>query len=157
MWVKAVGGALVMLGGAMTSLILNRAASDKLSRLDALLSLLSYIRSQIDLFCLPIGEILKRADPELLLRCGAPESANGFGELISELEPRPDDEVMKLLAAFESTLGELYREEQLKSLDYYISELSALRDRLSGELGKRRRLNRTLCLSAAAAIVILFI
>ncbi len=154
---KLVGGALVMLGGALTALMLDRALNERLSRLDALLSLLRFIRAQIDCFCLPVEEIFGRVDDELLSACGVVSRPRNFDELISGLEPTPDEQVMKLLRSFSLSLGASYREEQLKSSDYHISSLTAIRDKLASEIGKRKKLNTTLCLSAAAAIVILFI
>ncbi len=157
MWVKLVGGALVMSGGAVTALMLNRALNERLSRLDALLSLLRFIRAQIDCFCLPVGEILRRVDVELFDACGVTPRPTDFDSLITQLDPVPDEAVMKLLRSFSAQLGASYRAEQLKSCDYHISELTAIREAFAGELKKRKKLNTTLCLSAAAAIVILFI
>ncbi len=146
-----------MAGGWLTALMLDRALTERLSRLDAILSLLRFIRAQIDCFCLPVEEIFRRVDPELLLACGAASRPTDFDGLTAQLDPAPDEQVMKLLRSFASQLGASYREEQLKSADYHISALTAIRDKLAGELGKRKKLNMTLCLSAAAAIVILFI
>ncbi len=146
-----------MSGGALTAMMLNRALSERLSRLDALLTLLRFIRSQIDCFCLPIGEILRRVDVELLISCGVIGRPTDFEDLIMGLEPPPDESVMKLLRSFSVCLGASYREEQLKSCDYHISTLAEIRESFGGELKKRKKLNTTLCLSAAAAVVILFI
>ncbi len=146
-----------MLGGALTALIINRSLTERLDRIDALLHLMRFIRSQIDCFCLPMSEIFLRVDEELLRACGVELRPESFEILISRLEPKPDDNVMKLLTSFSSQLGSSYREEQLKSLDYHISALSDIRESFEGELKKRKKLNLTLCLSAAAGIVILFI
>ena len=53
--------------------------------------------------------------------------------------------------------GSGYRDEELRRLSYYEKELSDELQRLSGELPSKKKINLTLCISAAIAIVILMI
>ncbi len=154
---KIIGCVLVLLGGAVTARQLNRALDGRLSRLECLVSLLKFFRLQIDCYCVPVGEIFRRADKELLEGCGLSGVPSSFAEFMSSLDPPPDPEIGNILTSFERELGASYRDDQLKSCDYHISRLSEIYSAAVLETQKRKKLNRTLCFSATAAVVILLI
>ena len=155
--VKLLGLFLIFLGGALSSAILNRSLASRLKRSEALLSLIRFIRLQIDLYCLPIDEIFRRADPELYTSLGLSSPPHSFTELKSSLDPPPDGELGRLVESFDRELGASFRDDQLRVCDYHLARLSELHERSVDEIAQKRKLNRTLCLGAAIAIIILLI
>ncbi len=157
LWFKLFGCALIMLSGAVGAALLSRAESERLKRIDALIELLRFIRREIDYFCVPINEIFRRADPRILKECGVSGTVTDFDSFISSLSPEPDGEIKNILTSFSRELGVSYREEQLKNCDLHINTLLSLRDRAYTESKKNKKLHTTLCISAAAAVVILLL
>ena len=153
---KLIGASLVVASAAFIAHIRNREIDEKISQIKALCSLISFFRSQIDLFCVPVGEIFKRADANLIKKCRFAKGGENAASF-SELEGNLPDDVLALLSSFSSELGTLYREEQLKSCDHYISRLKEKLDLLESNAPKQKKLNTVLFLSAAIGIVILFI
>ena len=154
-----VAGAIVVLLCALEcARRLNKSADADLCTVDAYLSLLRYARSQIDMYALPVGEIFARCSRELLGSCGwlderTPES---FDELFSSCEIS-DKEARNIVFEFCSEFGKNYREEELRRCDFAINALEGCRERIFSELAKKKKLNITLCLSGALALIILLI
>ena len=153
-----VGAILVLLAGLEGARRLNRSAEEDLARVDAYLSLLKYVRTQIDCYALPIGEIFGRCSEELLYTCGW--SQKGSPSTVDELfscNKISDKEAKNVIFEFCSDFGRSYREEQLKRCDSCINSLEKCRERLAGEVPNKKKLNLTLCLSASAALIILLL
>ena len=151
------GAAAVLFSGFLLARGMNEAEDKKFSQLEALIALMRFFRLQIDCYCTPVGEIFKRCDKSILLSCGALVEPRDFYEFSRGLSPMPEREVARLLESFSTELGSSYREEQLKSCDYHIAKLSELCDRERTEMLKRKKLNMTVCLCAAIAVVIFLI
>jgi len=154
---KTLGCAFILGSGIFAGNLLNRADTEKLRQLDSIISLLKFIRLQIDYYCVPIKEIFSRAEPSLLIACGTNKTPESFRELLDTLSPPPDSDIKSILISFSNELGGSYREEQLKSCDYHINRLTEIRGTLTKEAEKRKKLNRVLPFSIAAAIIILLI
>jgi len=146
-----------VLGCALTiAFILNLRIDKRISRLEALISLIGFFRTQIDCFCTPVGEIFRRADKSLLGKCGfsyIPQSADDFSALRAFIS----DEAYAELYSFASELGTLYREEQLKRCDYYLTRLREILTREKADGTNQKKLNTVLCVFASLCIIILFI
>ena len=155
----SLAGAIIILAcGFELSRRLNKRYSERLSSAEAYLALLRYIRSQIDCYALPIGDILERADKDLLIRCGwrMEDSPRSLEELLEKSES-VDFGANPLLREFCLDFGNNYRDEQLRRCDHYINALSDISDALARELPSKKKLNSTLCISGALAVVILLI
>lgn len=146
-----------MLAGYACAGVLNRADARRIAQLDGFIALLRFIKLQIECYCVPVGEILRRCDGSVLESCGVTESTNGFLGLIDSIKPPPDEKIGSVLRSFASELGTSYRDEQVKSCEYHIARLCEIRAPLADGVAKRRKLNTTVCLCAAAGIVILLI
>ena len=123
-----------------------------------MISLLRYVKTQVDCYSMPIDKILSGCNEEMLSECGYSGSAKpkSLGELLSgcaSVEPA----IYKTMRGFADEFGKSYRAEQVKLCDRYIDELSSFRSDLSERLPIRKKLNSTLCLSGSAAIIILLI
>jgi hypothetical protein len=158
-------GALVLIGaggGAVYYAILKDRA--RLRRLSGLISLMSYIRSRIDRYLTPIGEIFRRCDADLLSAC-----FEGVSDIPSE-RPRDIEEFVAImrrgeffsdgessLSQLAENLGKSYREEAIKECDQCIASLREVYLSLSRELPKKRKSHAVLGICCAAAIVIIII
>lgn len=156
--VKIIGAALVVLGGAASAYILNSRAKSALMHVEGTISLLRYVKTQVDCYSMPIDKILSGCNVEMFSECGysGTQKPQSLEELLSgctSLEPV----IYKTMRGFADEFGKSYRAEQVKLCDRYIDELSSFRADLSERLPVRRKLNSTLCLSGSAAIIILLI
>ncbi len=152
---KIIGTLLICATGIGFAIFAIRFERRKLQILDSYISLIFYIKGQIDSCAMPIGEIMRSAGRAL------PE----FSELetLSDLKNPIDRECiyyldresLRLLHAFFTELGSLYRDEQLRRCDYYIEALTAQRQKMNEMLPARLRLVCTLVLCTAAGIAIL--
>ena len=153
-----VGAVIIAACGLESARRLNCEAHTDISMIEAYLSLLRYIRAQIDCYALPIGDIFDKCDRERLSSCGWREqfSPRGFDELFlcSNIN---DKTARDVILEFSSDFGQNYREEQLKRCDFCISALEARRDELSLRLSDKKKLNFALCLSASLAVIILLV
>ncbi|MBQ8388019.1 MAG: hypothetical protein IJX46_03755 [Clostridia bacterium] len=154
---KLFGAVAVMLAGLGLSLVLNAREARRSAQLSAICDLLRFFRTRIDCYLSPVGEIFAAADKKTLEACGCNTAVTSFDGFIESLDPPPPEEALCLLRSFSAELGSSYREDQLKSCDYHLSRLIPIRDTAAAEAAKRRRLNTALCLTLAAATVILLI
>ena len=154
---KLIGCALVMVAGLGLCTRLNKEEEKKQEQTVALTALLRFFRTQIDLYCVPVAEIFRRCDSELLRACGCSCVPSDFSGFLAVLDPPPEKKLLEELYAFAAELGSSYKDEQLKILDYHITKMSEICENEERALRKKIKLNTTLCLSAAALIVILLI
>lgn len=169
MILKICGGLLLLVAGGYLSVAVSRFERRRLAVLDGYISLLLYIRGQIDCYATPIEEILRRADPTLVSVClgesrrrwedDRPRGCVGWEQplpsLIHESHAYLEPEVERLLRAFSGELGHTSRTEQVTRCTYYIDALTEERGRLCEALPGRARTSGTLCLCTALAIAIL--
>jgi len=154
-----IAGALILavsgIGGAYW---LNQSATASLRQVEAWLALLRYVKTQVECFSLPVSEILRRADPQLLRGCGymGTMPPRSFEALLTFCAIR-DGETEQLIRSFAEEFGKSYREEQSRGCDYYFSLLDARREGLVSQLPAKKRINSALCVSGALALVILLI
>ena len=154
-----IAGALILaLSGVLGARWMNQSMAEALSQVEGWLALLRYVRMQVDCFALPMPVILARADPELLRRCGYREGSppQSFGALLASCEIR-DGTCAELVRGFSEEFGKSYREEQSRGCEYYEVLLDERREALLSQLPARKKVNATLWVSGALAIVILLI
>lgn len=157
MWIKLIGALFLLASGGAVAYFLNRGIERRIAQTEALVSLLKLFRMQIDCYCVPIGEIFRRADTTLLEKCGfngTPRDSEAFRSMLEKSTPR---DVASVLSSFADELGSSYREEQLKSCDLHTARLNEILSKQKADARPQKKLNTVLCLSAAAGIVILFI
>ena len=154
-----IAGALMLAGSGIGGAYwLNRSASVTLGQVECWLTLLRYVRMQVDCFALPVSEILGRCDAALLRGCGytADEPPEDFGQMLARCSIR-DGESAALLRSFSEEFGKSYREEQSRGCEYYFSLLNGRRETLAARMPTQRRIRSALCISGALALVILLI
>lgn len=160
MWYKLLGALALVLSGGYGAFLLNRFASGRIDRLDALIALLRLTKTQIDCFSLPVKDIFSRCEPTLLRRCGWREETppDGF-DLFCRGADRTllSEEGERILTDFCDEIGNGYRQDQIRACDYSIGLFCAERDRLLSEFPHARERNITLCLAAAAGLAVMLL
>lgn len=157
-WYKIFGAGLLIASGVWTARRVNQATAGTIAELEAWQSLIGYIKSQVDCFALPIGEILSRASPSLLCACGWQGEGRIF-DLPSLLEncALRDREGGEMVRRFCEEFGKRYREEECRACDATLALLGVRIERLRAHLPGQKRLCSTLCISGALAVVILLV
>ena len=155
---RIAGAVILVVSGGVGAYLMNSSESRALSQADCYISLLRYIRIQVECFAMPIGDIILGCDRELLAGCGfrGDIPPTTLSELIRQCDIK-DREICETVKGFADSFGKGYREEQLRECDYYIELLCERRRRIADELPKKKKLNTTLCVSWALALVILFL
>jgi len=154
--IKMFGAVLVVIGGAVSAYILNSKAKRTLGCAEGLISLLRYVKNKVSCYAMPIERILSGCEEEVLLECGytGERKPKSLEEFMSGC-PGLDGRALKIMTEFTQNFGKNYRAEQIKLCESSIDELSALRAEISDKLPIKKKLNSTLCISGAVAIVIL--
>lgn len=156
---RILGAVMLVLSGIGTARVLNRSASSALEGTEGAIAFLRYTRGQVECFALPLPELIGRCEPEILRKMGyrqgmaVPESMEEFVRCCAI----SDRQSAALLKRYAGEFGKNYREGQLRSCDYYLGLLEERRAALATALPAKRRLNSTLSISAALALVILFL
>ena len=165
---KLIGTLILLLAGGYVSLAVGRFERRRLRVLDGYISLLYYIKGQIDCYAMPLPEILLHADPAMLAAClgldfgrPLPPLPEGLGgepplpAMVRESRLYLEPESERLLMTFTGELGSTYRAEQVARCDYYIQALGEERRKLFDALPARLRTTATLCLCATVAAAVL--
>ncbi len=155
---KLLGAVMLAVSGICGASMMNRTAALSLQQTEAWLTLLRLTRSQVECFDLPAKQILVRCDKGLLRQCGyekkqIPES---FEELMLHCEIK-DGRTRQLAKEFAKDFGRGYREEQLRRCTYSADLLHDRAEALRLRLPSQKKLNTTLCISGALAMVILLL
>lgn len=152
---KLLGVFLIIAAGALAALTAVRLEKRKISVLDAWIDLIFYIRSQIDCYLMPLGEILAGTDRTLIRACLCTVPHPNLTALYHSSQFYLDNETRRLICAFIREIGGGYREEQLRRCDYYTATLRRIREKKAEELPARIRLCTAICLCVAAGAAIL--
>ena len=162
---KILGCIFLLLAGGYVSLWITRFERRRLRVLDGYISLIYYIKSQIDCYAMPLTDILAGADPSVIAAClGVDTLPIGdtwesrdppLSAMIQESRLYLDQEAERLLTTFTGELGRNYRTEQVSRCDYYISALTEERRKLSESMPARIRACGILALSAALGAAVL--
>ena len=151
MTAKLFGSLLLVGAGLYIALLLARYEHRRVGVLDGYLSLLRFIRGQIDCFSMPIGQILATVDPSVLAACrgqdraSAERPAASLPLLLHESRGYLGAESERLLTCFSRELGHTHRAEQVGRCDYYLSALEEQRGRLADSLPARTRTVPVVC------------
>ena len=156
---KALGGLLLVISALVCADHTNKKRALSLERAEGWTALLGYVKTQVECFSLPIGEILCRCDKKLLLRCGFTSSEEPPLELSSFVESCDisDSETERLMRELASEFGRCYREEQVKRCEYYIGMLETRVGSMREQLQVKKKLTTTLWLTGSLMLVILFL
>lgn len=156
---KILGMTMIAIGGIALAQILNKKAEQELKEAVSWVDLLKYITDRISSFAMPISEIISKCDRELLSSCGIdPSDVSGtsFKSLVQHRRCY-GKENGKIIQAFAESFGKNEREEQIKECEYYTRLMESRRSTLAEKLPKQKKINLTLCVSSALALIIILI
>ncbi len=162
---KMIGSLLLTLSGGCLALAFGRYERQRILVLDGFISLLRFIRGQVDCFAMPMQDILSSVDPSVLAACQGhdrviapalyPNFPPSLPELLSESRNFLGRESERLLSSFVGEFGHTFKSEQVGRCDYYLSALGEERRRLADALPGRLRAGNTLCMSLALTAAML--
>ena len=161
---KLLGSTSILLSASIFYFETRKYEKEKLKQTDAFISLLRYIKKQIDCFSAPISVIMAQCNKKLLEDCGIDtKSINDlsyndfFARIIENCDFYIDNEAIEILQKFGHEFGKTYRDEQLRSCDYYISELVKYREKIALEIPKERKMRFAVMFCASASLILLLI
>ena len=158
MALRIVGAAILSLCGVLFAAHLNRRAECRLRQVEGWISLLRFVKAQVECFSLPMSEILLRCDQAVLQSCGYPADIppKSFSAMC-EASTFCDAECVRIARAFAEEFGKGYREEEMRGCDYYLAQLEAHKEMLAKKLPVQKKMNATLSICAALALVLLLL
>lgn len=161
---KIIGSTSIFLSAMIFSIQSQQFEKAKIKQAEAFITLIKFIKKQIDCFCLPIYEIISKADHTVLKNCGFKyfdiknmPLDSSFEWILNNCGFYIDSEAIELIKKFSSELGKSYREDQLKSCNYYASELIEYKNRLISDLPQKRKLRTALCICSSLSFILLMI
>ena len=155
MWIKVIGSILLALTGVTSAISICRYHRRRLDTLDGFVSLIYYIKGQVDCYARPISDILHSLPPEILRACNCPRGANSLEDLILESKIYLDSESLRLVTAFSSEFGSIFREEQTRRCDHYITLLRDRRGEIAGRISSEMRSGSAICICLSLCLAIL--
>lgn len=155
MIIKLIGGIVFGFAGVIMALSYRRFQLRKLTSLDGFISLLFYIKGQIECFARPRSDILNSLPAEIFCACNCPHGAGTLEEIVEASRIYLDDETLRLISSFASEFGSTFRDEQLRRCDYYISALGEERRRVFASVNSKGRAGGALWICACVGIIIL--
>ena len=151
---KILGSLFLCTSGAFVSVYVSRFQKNRLLVLDSFISLIFYIKGQVDCFSKPIGEILLCAPKEILDNCAKGVNM-GLCDMVESNRIYLSDESFRLLYCFSSEFGSTYRDEQMKRCDYYIEALTEERKNVAEDISKKSRIYSTLAICSSLCLLIM--
>lgn len=155
---KWLGTAFLLLAGGYLSFFFVGMERKRQMVLDGYISLLRFIKGQIDCYAMPIEDIMSAADPQVLQDCMGGQGISPYlplSDMVTQSHVYLEPESERLLHTFISELGQTYRAEQVMRCEYYIQALCEERHRLAENAPMRMRTSCVLCLCVTLGMVIL--
>ena len=156
MLIKLIGGAIIL--GVAISLSISHVKYEdrRLRTIDGFISLLFYIKGQIDCYSLPISDILMTLSPKILADCNSEDGVFSLDELVENSRIYLNEESERLLDSFCAEFGSVFRTEQISRTAHYIAALSEQRKLVECEVEKGRRVWSALYICCSLGLLILF-
>lgn len=155
---RIMGAVVLFLSGVLWASHLNGILTRKRDQAVAIEEWLRFVRGQIDCFSMPISDIFILSGTHTILECGYLSDVipRDFSEFL-ECAEIYDADIKEGLSELGASFGGCYREEQLRACDRCIAVVSERRQAISAEMPKKKKLNATLCISAALTVAILLV
>ena len=151
-----LGMLAIALGGAGVAFFLIREEETKVDRISALLQLSVFFKDMVDSYSMPITEIVRSCDKELLFRCGYTDE-NVTVEMLEENCNVFDGESERSFKGMISDFGKCGREAQVEKCNKCIEVLRKRDEYAAEQLPKKKKLIACISLCAVAAVLILLL
>ena len=159
---KILGSLLLLFAGGYVSAAITRFERRRLRVLDGYISLIYYVKGQIDCYAMPLSDIMASADPTVIAAClgldhvdALPQAGQPLTAMVGESRLYLEPEAERLLTTLTGELGSTYRAEQVARCDHYLRALTEERRKLGESLPARLRATCTLCLCCALVAAVL--
>ena len=155
---KIAGAVLLLFSGMLLASHLNGELERRRAQAVAIEEWLRFVRGQIECFSMPIADILRQSGIDVLSRCGylSEVMPRDLAEMLERSEIY-DPNIKEALSELAASFGGCYRDEQMKACERCIDKVSQRREAISRDMPKKKKLNSTLCISAALAVAILLV
>lgn len=153
--IKLIGGILLFATGGLTAVSLCRYCRKRLETLDGFVSLIQYVKGQVECYARPIDDILASLPPEILRDCNCPTGASSLDELIEASSIYLDRDSHRHLVAFSGEFGSIFREEQARRCQHYASLLGERRQAVAERLVSEMRSGCAVCICVTVSLAIL--
>lgn len=155
-----LSGIIVMFFSAVSySFTLVKNANQRIRQLENICLLISYIKSNIESFIMPIHDILVSFSGYSRDFDSFIERARKFG--LKDAAENSDLDIGKtgrcLLSEFCSRIGIGYKEDELRLCSYYYDQLSQLLEEEKDETGRKMKMYKTLPIMSAISVTLLLL
>lgn len=156
---RFIGGLGVIVSGLLIYYVREEFEKKKSIQIDSYIKLISYIKTQVECFILPINTILDRCDNILLINCGFGNDINPktITELLNGSKFYADEDFINKLYDFAQDFGHSYANDQIKLCDRYIMDLSKIQEKYSNQRTKDKKLSFSICLSISLSLILILI
>ena len=157
---KIVGSGSIIISAIVLYFEMQKFEKQKINQITAYILLIEYIKNQIECFLLPIDIIIHNCSKNIIDNCGINidhTKVENLEELIMSAEFYCNAESIDLIKQFAKDFGQGYMQEQLRSCDYYRTELIKQRDHLKEKSTKEKKLRFALCLCASFSLILLLV
>lgn len=151
---KLIGGVLLLIACWSISYYFSSIEKKRMARVRELISLMRYIRENVDCYSMPIDKILESCRGDILLKLGIEKKVSDLSELFAELENTCDSECKRILVELARDFGKGYREHQMKKSDIAIAALEKHLGVLEMTYPVRKKRITTLCFSLGGMLLI---
>ena len=152
---KIIGAVLLVISGWWLGIGLCAEEKRRVEQSRGAATLLGYIRSQIDIYLLPMADILRSCDAKLLRECGVDPTVAHPDNIVEGGGGLTDPDIRDTLKEYFRRAGRGDRAAELALCDSCIRTLETRHQKLSGEYSRRCRMIMTLCICAPACAALL--
>ena len=155
---KIIGSGVIIIVALLIYFEMQKYEKMKLRQINAFISLIDYIKNQIECFLLPIDVIIHNCDEKIIKMCQINadyKKADNLYDLLENINFYCNDECIELIKQFAADFGQGYMQEQLRFCEYYRNELIKQREKLKEKGQKEQKVKLALCLSASFSLILL--
>lgn len=154
---KFSGGMSLLISALLIYLQSRNYTHKKIKQIDAFISLIEYIKNQIECYMIPIDKILMTCTRDMILACGLDENMfpRTLGELMSHTEFYVDNNTIDILYKFANEFGLAYKDEQIRACERSIKELLKAKERTSDKDSKDKKVHLAICLCLSFSLILI--
>ena len=154
---KFSGGMSLLISALLIYLQSRNYTHKKIKQIDAFISLIEYIKNQIECYMIPIDRILMTCSEDLISTCGLDTNAHPSNliELMDLAVFYIDDQSIDVLYKFANDFGLAYKDEQIRACEQGIKELSKAKERISDKDSKDKKVHLAICLCVSFSLILI--
>lgn len=147
---KIIGSILIFLSSLLCTYYYEKSLKTKISHLEDIIAFISYAKSKIEYFSLPINQIYEKYESKSKLINNLINSKSAEGADF-------DKESKKIVSEFFGALGNGFKKEQIALCEYTNDVLSSNLAKSKEEYPKKIKIFRSLALFTGISLIILLV